>query len=498
MLRDATRGPLPSEILQRQLLQLQAQARLEIVKREAEAANGKVRMVLDSLFPEQLAFVLDKSKERAALCTRRAGKSHAIMAFLVEGALTTPGGLSAYICISRPNAEMYFWPELKLFGEKFGLNFNTNEAKLIATLPNGHRIKVGGCPDRSHVDSWRGAAYRRVAVDEAASFGAYIRYLINDALFPGLLDHSGELVLTGTPGIIPAGFFYDVTTGGGPLQSAWPTHSWSVLDNPHVPAAQEDIARLMKRNGWDETNPTYQREYQGKWVRDDSSQIYRMKGGCVVTEAPEVSFRFILGIDIGASLHEPTTAFTIVAFSPSLNACYVMESHGYAAMTAETIAQKIKFFDSVYRFDRVVMDAGGLGGGYIKEINDRHRLNVRAALKVNKKSYIEIFNSDIASGKVRFVADGTEELREQYEGLAWADTVEGDRKEGRQPNHLADATLYAWRESRHFDADAGAEKKVPREQVEIQKFTKALETSARRANGEKLRRKSRWERRRFT
>ena len=90
------------------------------------------------------------------------------------------------------------------------------------------------------------------------------------------------------------------------------------------------------------------------------------------------------------------------------------------------------------------------------------------------------------------------DLADQYNNLAWASTNAVDqKKEGAQPNHLADATLYAWRESRHFDADIFAEKIPKRIELEEKSFKSALEASARRANGGTTsrvatRRKSRW------
>mgnify|MGYP000361362497 FL=1 len=51
-----------------------------------EAAREKEAPYMQALFGSQKAFATDTSRKKAALCSRRAGKSEAIAAWLLEGA----------------------------------------------------------------------------------------------------------------------------------------------------------------------------------------------------------------------------------------------------------------------------------------------------------------------------------------------------------------------------------------------------------------------------
>src|SRR5688500_6955999 len=65
---------------------------------------------LAGLHPKQKAFVEDPAKFKAAVCSRRAGKSEGDAAWLLEGAVSDPGGLSVYVARSKGNARLIIWP----------------------------------------------------------------------------------------------------------------------------------------------------------------------------------------------------------------------------------------------------------------------------------------------------------------------------------------------------------------------------------------------------
>ena len=82
----------------------------------------------------------------------------------------------------------------------------------------------------------------------------------------------------------------------------------------------------------------------------------------------------------------------------------------------------------------------------MEEFRQRWALPIRPAEKRNKDSYIELMNSDLACGHIQVEEESP--LVEEWKLLQWD---EDRRKEDpRFENHLSDACLYAWRESKHY------------------------------------------------
>jgi hypothetical protein len=115
-------------------------------------------------------------------------------------------------------------------------------------------------------------------------------------------------------------------------------------------------------------------------------------------------------------------------------------------MIPAEIADHIKQLSDTYKFTRIVMDTGGLGKSICEEFRVRYNIPVHPASKHDKFSYIELLNSDLRSGFVK-VPPGSV-LVDEWNLLQWAENQKTEDK--RFENHLSDAFLYAWRESKHY------------------------------------------------
>lgn len=402
-----------------------------------------------ALFPAQLAFVEDAAPRKVALCSRRAGKSHGVAAWLLDGAANAPGELSLYVALSRNSARMILWRALEMIdrAEQIGLRLTEVDGQLIVRCPNGHRIWLAGCKDRSEVSKFRGPPYRRACIDEAQAFGSYLEELLDDAIDPTLLDLQGEVALVGTPGPIPAGYFYRASTGdGGP---AWPTHRWTVRDNPHLPHVEAWLAERMARNGWTEQHPTYRREWLGEWVRDEGALVYpydRVRNGWD-GQLPEGTWRYGIGVDLGASEAEQGTAFVAAATRAGHPEVYVLEAQTWSGMIPSRTAAYLERWIERYTVSgvvpRVVVDEGGLGKGYAEEWRQTYALPVERAEKTRKRAYIELVAGDLRSGMVRIDERRARVLVDELQVMTWDD----DRvaPDARFADHAADAMLYVVR-----------------------------------------------------
>ncbi len=424
----------------------------EIAKRKSQRAVRELEQspILAELFAEQRDFVLDPDREIAALCNRRAGKTFAVADLLLLTADQDPKNDCLYLNLTGKLAKSVMWDGqdgLKKADDRHGMGVSFQNQSLVATLANGARILCAGAENADDIELYRGHKYKLVVIDEAGSFKAHLESLITSVLQPTTVDLQGRLVLVGTPGKVLAGLFYDATRADGRRNTAWKLHAWSILDNPHIPHAKEEIARILRINKWDEKNPTFQREWLGRWVREDSTLVYKFPEGegSYYDKLPAAHEWFhILGIDLG---YTAPSAFRVITYSPEHPSVYLGQRILRTKLSITGIAGVISDLSQEFEFQTIVADTGGLGVMIIEELNERHGLAVRAAEKRHKAEYIEAMNDDLRMGRVK-VPIG-DPIIDEWANLQWADDV-NRIEDPRLQNHDSDASLYAWRESKHF------------------------------------------------
>ena len=395
------------------------------------------------LFKEQLDFINDPSTRKAALCTRRAGKSFAVSRYLIQEAIDTPDTLCVYIARTREAAKRILWNMLKQADRQYRLGLKFNNATLIAKFPNGSEIIFTGANDSSDVDKLRGAAFSLAVLDEAAFFNINVKELVRDVLSPALLDSDGTLAMISTPNELCAGFFYDITE----LQKyGYSTHKWSIKDNPYMTQAVKAIDRDVRAGILDPTDSSYKREYQGLWVKDDRSVVYKYSEANIYSELPENCFwEYLLAIDLG---YHDATAFIVAAFSDDHEELFVVEQFKKSNMLTSDVEDLIREFQSRFSFTKIVIDTGGGASRMVLEtFKERTGLPIEPAKKSgNKVGLIKMMNADLARGLIK-VREGTE-LLEEWDKLQF--NLAGTAEDKRFDNHLSDAALYTWMESRHF------------------------------------------------
>ena len=323
-------------------------------------------------------------------------------------------------------------------------------------------------------------------IDEASSFRkTLVNRLVQDILGPRLADLDGELWTMGTPGVTPAGYFHDITSGN---EAGWSVFKWTFLDNPHLPLdldgkpkrspEEKRLARIKylqdvrARHGWDEDHPTYQREWLGHWVRDETASVYRFdRDRNTVSKLPEDyekrldEWIHIIGIDYG---YVDSTAWVVFAFRAYGNdpTVYCLESFKKTGLTPSQAADETKLLQDSYQADVLVGDSGGLGKGYIEEAQLRHQLPIEPAEKTEKRAYIEHMNGDFISGRIKFVAGKNPEYIDELQHLQWDEQYAKDdprwhtKEDSRFENHLTDAGLYGWRRCcAYMNTEAEVQKK---------------------------------------
>lgn len=406
-------SPSPAEIL------------LELARR-AKAKRGEAfpRELIESLHPKQRAFVEDPARSKAALCGRRAGKSRGTAVWLLQGGWSDPGGMSVYVARSKGDARRILGTELDEINKQFKLGLWSREIdnQLYYQLPNGHRIWLAGAKNQAEAEKFRGPKYRRVAIDEAQMY-SFLEYMVKGIFRMALMDKKGEMSLTGTPGAVPAGFFYSATTGDGMVQ--WSTHAWTVYDNPFVHDVEEEVLAICKDYGITDfakrhEHPTFRREVLGQWVLDLAvlvAPFIAEKNGFRVVEVTKERVEFVVGtdikvfspddfdfavvVDLGAG-DTASTAFVTLAQHRRFPETYIIAAEKRANMIPSTIAAHAEqLARALPKWPQIVVDEGGLGKGYADEMRLTYGLSNIPAEKKKKRAFIELFSGDLKTGSIK-------------------------------------------------------------------------------------------------
>lgn len=396
-----------------------------------------------TLFKEQLDFINDDSKRKAAICSRRSGKSYAAGRYLMKEALEDDGTTCVYVARTREAAKRILWSSMKEASIRFRLGIKFNNADLIAIFPNGSKIIFTGANDASDIDKLRGAAFSLAVLDEAAFFNIKLKELVNEVITPALLDRDGALVMISTPNSACHGFFYDLTEKG---TYNFSVHKWTIKNNPHMRHAVAAIEQDIKNGILDPSDPSYKREYLGLWVRDDQEIVYNYTQNNLFEERPySDKWEFTLGIDLG---YHDATAFVVTAWTPDYPCLYIIDEYKQNRMLTSDVEDKIRRFMGDYKFTSIVMDSGGGSSKMLLEtFKQRSNIPVQAAKKSGDKvGMIKIMNSDLKLCNIK-VKRGLE-LLEEWDKLQY--NKAGTAEDRRFDNHLSDAALYAWQESRHY------------------------------------------------
>lgn len=422
-----------------------AKALKTLQKRAQQEANQRSYSdrLLDGLFEKQLEVINSPSFFKVACCSRGAGKTFLCARYMVKVAIEKPGSIILYIGLTLKRAKQLMLKELKMIKRATDIQFTINGTDLTIAFPNGSEIRLLGANNESLAENLRGDRYSLVVLDESGSFRGHLEYLIEDCIIPALLGPLGHgtLLMIGTPTGRMAGPFYDAyhsETG------EWEKFYWTMHNNPHMPDVQGFLMAILKRKKWSYDNPTFQREYLGIWTGGDDYLVYRFDPtkNIYKLRPAGIGWNYVLGVDFGS---KDETAFVVGCYSKDSPKFYVVHAYKKSHMDVTDIANYIKGLQKQYNFDIMTADCGALGLTIADEIRNRHGIPLIGAKKVEKLAHIELMNSDMHEARIMVTEDSpiiTEwlNLRKNEDG----------KEDKRDSNHLCDATLYAWRMSRHY------------------------------------------------
>jgi hypothetical protein len=454
------------------------------------------RLRIDADHPKQHAFTHDACDQVAAVCTRRSGKSRGGLREYYAYACAVPGSRQVYINETREECIKIAWEGkdgLLKIEKEFKAGAVPNHTRLILRFPNGSVIELFGGDDRKQLDKQRGTPANRYWVDEAQKL-PYLQMFVEDVLQANCTDYGGSIWITGTPSEDCVGYFYDVSREDADALPGWSVHRFSVVDNPFFGATPDErwertAGAILRKNRWTGEEPKFQREWLGKWVRTDARYVYAVHAAPrlgltfapVRTRPREVLGRadsfydhhaavadlplrangkahewfFALGADLG--FHPDPFALAIWAFSPTSRDIYELWSWKRTNLVPDDQKLILEMLQADVPFSVMVSDwagATGLLAGW-----QERGLPVEGADKSGKRTWQEMLNGDIRSGRVHFRVGSA--LLYEMENLVWRPQTSGNAppKEwadrvlpnGTVPGgHCADGALYSYRHLTHY------------------------------------------------
>lgn len=428
-------------------------------KSDVEDHNLEVAQVLlDGLTTVQRKFVLDEDTQKAALCSRRAGKTWACKIDLLYTALTQPHSNNVYINTSRRECRQILWlgkDGLKSLCKQHNIKVKTNETYLEIAFTNGSFIRLIGVDDSSEMEKLRGDSYDKVVIDESATVDS-LKYFVDDIITPALGDRMGTITLIGTPSVTCTGFFHAVTKEN-PTETGWSVHKWTHIDNTALPNLVDYFQRIKKKKGWADDNPTWLREHCGVWIKSTELLVYAFNGipeeDRYYGDLPDITdsdgnllntvWEYILGVDLGYS---DAFAYSIWAYNRNYPTAYEIESFKevklHEGKQADILVELCKRFD----FSKIVVDGSP---ATIESWRERRDILCERAEKQHKHAYIAQWNGAMLLGKVKF--NRGSQLATEMASLQWKESTINspkpkENKSKETPNDIADAALYAWKE----------------------------------------------------
>lgn len=234
-----------------------------------------IYMILHTLFDKQLNVLNAGNGTMLVCCSRRAGKTHLLVAASLIECLRKPNTVCIYIgetlelTLGLIDAAANEIIETCHLQDKKGNRFNWKR------MDNGSKIIVRGLSNTKDPDQIRGNKAKVIVIDEFFHLKSdLLEYLQREVLQPMQMDYADDykFICAGTPPQVKGTF-------GEYAWKTWevPHFSWTWRDNPHPvdrAAREAYVEQAIAEKGLTWETPFVRREYNGEWAYDDDLLLY--------------------------------------------------------------------------------------------------------------------------------------------------------------------------------------------------------------------------------
>lgn len=263
-----------------------------------------IYMILHTLFDKQLNVLNAGSGTILVCCSRRAGKTHLLVAASIIECLRKANTTCIYIGETMELTENLIDVAANEIVDTCHLQDKRGKRFNWKRMDNGSQILVRGLSNTKDPDQIRGNKAKVIVIDEFFHLKSdLLEYLQREVLQPMQMDYADDykFLCAGTPPQIK-------NTYGEYAWKTWevPHFHWTWRDNPHpvnIEAREAYVEKVLEEKGLTWDTPFARREYNGEWAYDDDLVLYP---NAKVYDPDEnipgwkIS-RFFFGVDYGVS-----------------------------------------------------------------------------------------------------------------------------------------------------------------------------------------------------
>lgn len=414
-------------------------------------AQGRMRnrsekvMIEDTLFPQQDYFIKDMNRFVCAQTTVRAGKSTGLSLKYFRAGHKYKNVMMPYIALTKDSAKNIMWPILQEVSERFKILCDFNKSDYTCIIKEtGSSIKLFGADTENFIVRIKGIKTPLAAVDEGQDFRSHLEELI-DILTARTSEYAdGQVALTGTPGPVPKGYFYEASKG----LHGFSTHHWSLFDNPYFPTARQFVMELQERKKWSSNHPTLLREFYGQWVQDLEALVFNYDVQRNHYDVAPLLTDYVIGVDFGT---DDADAIAVIGWHKNSRQAYLVDEFVKSGLTVTEIVKEVESRMVKYKPLKIVADTGANGKKIALEISKRTGTPVNAAEKQRKIEHITWLNDALRTGL--FYARSTSRFASDCSVVEWDyDKSTSDKLVIKDEPHsdICDAVLYAYVEALHW------------------------------------------------
>jgi hypothetical protein len=412
----------------------------------------------------QRAYIDDRAALITYLAGRRHGKTEGVADRMSENA--RPDTMQAYVAPTITRAHEILMPVLRTLQRECGLQF-TQRGDTI-TFPTGGRVRLMGMSNVAEIQKLRGEDLLAAYFDECGiPKSDLLKEAVLSCAWEALRKHRGEpgsgASMSGTPSVLPEGFWWECATqnnpDGSPMYGA-SRHFGLIFDNPIFAGgkAESSIAEdLSNRLYVSREDSRFRREVLAQFCLPSELRCYSSYDGTLrkLADAP-IGGRTVMAVDFGWHDHTAIIVLRLVGFEEQ----YVQPDGSTKVLTGERmhvlyavkrqhwklpdLAEKIRELQTQYTVGTVIGDSGGGASKQVVEsFAGQFGVPMLAAQKNAlgvKRSRIHTINDLFAIGHI-FLYEDAACLASELGYLVWNE--DRDDHDDRQEDHAADAFGYS-------------------------------------------------------
>lgn len=432
-----------------------------LAERMRQAGTPTPRL-LDRATPLQARYIDDRAALLSYLAGRRHGKTDAVAARIITH--SKPGTMTAYVAPTITRANEILVPLLRQLRRDCDVGWEQRGD--VISFTNGGQLRLMGASNSAEVQKLRGEDLLAVYFDECGVIkDAVLREALFGCAWEALRRYRGApgsgVSMSGTPGPLPEGLWWEISTqnkpDGSPMYGA-SRHVGTIHDNPlfaggkaeRTMQADLDAGIYVSRE-----DSRFRREVLAQWCLPSEQRCYPHAPAQLIAQglAPTMG-RTIMAVDFG--FHD-ATAIVILRLVPFREetaqvdgSTRVVEGERAHVLWAEKqshwqlpdIAARVRELQQLFRTGTIVGDSGG-NRLIVEAFASQFGIAMLPAQKGGmgaKRARIHTLNDLFAIGQIALY-EGAAPLFAELGSLVWNE----DRSDHdtRQEDHCADALGYA-------------------------------------------------------